>query len=146
MSKVSERTLTQKVPEGRPTRQKMTRRNRLKVVNQDPNYHYRIVNDIEDRIEAFKAAGYEVDITQPRKGEDARVDVPAGVGSATISVGGGLKAVVMRIPKDWYKEDQLDKMKEIDATERLMKQSAKTYERGQFDVETNTSEEPSLKM
>jgi len=147
MSKVSTtRELQQKVPEGRPARQRMTRRNRLAVVNRDPDYHYRIVNDVDDRIEAAKAAGYEVDVTQPRKGADARVDVPAGVGSATISVGGGLKAVVMRIRKDWYQEDQRAKMDEIDTLERSMKQSAKTYVRGEFDIESNSSTEPSLKV
>jgi hypothetical protein len=147
MSKVStDRTLEQKVPEGRPARQKMTRRNRLSVVNRDPNYHYRIVNDIDDRIEAAKLAGYEVDLTQPRKGIDARVDVPASVGSAMISVGGGQKAVVMRIRKDWYKEDQADKQKEINALEGTMKQSAKSYVRGEFEVESNNSTEPSLKV
>lgn len=147
MNKVSsERTLEQKVPEGRVARQRMTKRNRLAVVNRDPNYHYRIVNDVDDRIEAAKAAGYEVDLTQPRKGLDARVDVPAGVGSAMISVGGGQKAAVMRIRKDWFKEDQAEKQKEINALEGTMKQTAKSYIRGEFEQEASTSTEPSLKM
>jgi hypothetical protein len=130
------RELKTKVPEGRVTRQPMTRRNRLDVKDQDPNFHYRIVNDTDDRIEAFKAAGYEV-VERPGKTSDARVDVPTGIGSSMISVGGGKKAVVMRIPKDWYKEDQKVKQAAIAETEDAMKQSAKSYKNGEFDLSSN---------
>lgn len=127
------RELKTKVPEGRVTRQPMTRRNRLDVKDQDPNFQYRIVNDTDDRIEAFKAAGYEV-VERPGKTSDARVDTPANVGSSMISVGGGKKAVVMRIRKDWYQEDQKVKQNAIAETEKSIKQSAKSYKSGDLEI------------
>lgn len=133
------RELKAKVPSGRPARQPMTRRNRLDVKDQDPNYHYRIINDVDDRIEAAKRAGYEV-VENPGKVSDARVDVPSGVGSSTISVGGGIKGVVMRIPKEWYKEDQALKQTNILDIENKIARTAKSYERGQMDIEANSSE------
>lgn len=127
------RTLVQKVPEGRPSRQIMTRRNRLNVKNRDPNYHYRIFTDIDDRIDAAKAAGYELD-TENASLTDSRVDVPHGMGAATVSVGAGRKGVLMRIRKDWFQEDQALKQKEINQTEATIKKAAEKYERGTLEI------------
>tara|TARA_R110000868_G_scaffold28485_1_gene106744 strand:- start:35 stop:433 length:399 start_codon:yes stop_codon:yes gene_type:complete len=127
------RELKAKVPEGRPERQPMTRRNRLNVKNRDPNYHYRVFSDYDDRIEAAKAAGYEVD-TDNRKLTDARVDVPGGMGAATVSLGGGRKGVVMRIRKDWYQEDQAGKQQEVNNLEATIKGTAEKYERGDLTI------------
>jgi hypothetical protein len=111
----------------------MTRRNRLKVTDRDPNYHYRVFADIDDRIDAAKSAGYEVDTTV-RKLSDARVDVPGGIGAATMSLGGGRKGVVMRIRKDWHAEDQAVKQLEVDATEATIKGTAEKYVRGDLTI------------
>lgn len=129
------RELKSRAPEGRPVRTPITKRNRLTVKNTDPNYHYRIVNSIDDRVEQFLEQGYEID-PQSQVG-DKQVDVPSPLGSAKqISVGGGTRAVVMRIPKDYFKEDQAAKQAEVDALEDSMRGDAKRYVRGQFDYET----------
>ena len=133
------RELKTKVPEGRPARQPMTRRNRLNVKNRDPNYHYRIFTDVDDRIEAAKQAGYEVD-TDNSSLTDMRVDVPGGIGSAVVPLGAGRKGVVMRIRKDWYKEDQAVKQNEITAVEATIKRTAERYERGSLSVESDNKE------
>ncbi len=129
------RELKSKAPEGRPTRTPITKRNRLSVKNMDPSYHYRIVNTTDDRVEQFLEQGYEID-PQSQVG-DKQVDVPSPLGSAKqISVGTGTKAVVMRIPKEYFREDQDAKQAEIDALEDSMRGDAKRYVRGQFDYET----------
>jgi len=136
------RELKTKVPEGRPARQLMTRRNRLNVKNRDPNYHYRIFTDIDDRIDAAKLAGYEIDL-ENKDFTDTRVDIPHGIGSAVVSVGGGRKGVLMRIRKDWFKEDQSIKQREVNQLEATIKKTAEQYERGTLGIESD-NKEPTL--
>ena len=112
-------------PVGRVKRTPIGTRNRLSVKNQDPNYTYRIVNVVDDRVEMFQDQGYE--IVSDAKVGDKRVDNAAPIGSnGSISVGGGQRAVTMRIRKDWYEEDQQIKQAEIDKLEQTMNAEAKS--------------------
>ena len=128
------RELTSKSPSGRVKRTPITVRNRLSVKDQDANYHYRIVNDVDDRIEQFKSNGYEV--VENTKVGDKRVDNASSLGSTSaISVGQGTKAVVMRIRKDWFEEDQSAKLAQVKAVEDTMKQDAKkASDYGSLDI------------
>ena len=108
----------------RPRRTPLGRRNRLTVENRDPNYHYRVVNDIDGRVQDMIDRDYE--IVLDAKVGDKRVDEISSLGSAKqISVGNGVKAVVMRKRKDWHDEDQAVKQKEIDDLEASMNIAAK---------------------
>jgi hypothetical protein len=113
-----------KAPSGRPTRQPVGLRNRLKVHNQDPNYVYRWVVDYDgtgDRIEEFKLAGYEICPKDAHK-MDARANSPSAEGSSeTLSVGGGQKAVLMRQKRENYDEDQKEKSNRVDESEKALK-------------------------
>jgi hypothetical protein len=112
-----------KVPSGRVRRTPINVRHKLTVLDQDPNYKYRIVNVKEDRVEQFIERGYEIDPNSIVG--DKSVDKPSSLGSSTeISVGQGMKAVVMRIPKEWYEEDQAMKQAQIDELEASMKADA----------------------
>lgn len=129
-----EKNLTRS-PSGRVKRTPVGVRNRLSVSNKDPNYEYRIVNDIDDRIEDFKGNGWEVDTSEATKVGDKRVEQPSKVGSANqVSVGSGTKAIVMRIRKDWYAEDQESKQAQIDRTEQAMKQDALSGNYGKLEI------------
>jgi hypothetical protein len=109
----------------RPRRTPISGRNILTVQGKDPNFEYRIVNDSGDRIQQFLDAGYElVDAAAVQVG-DKRVNAASPVGSkAQVSVGKGEKAFVMRIPKEFYNEDQLAKKAHIDRLEQSIKQTA----------------------
>lgn len=114
-----------KVPSGRIKRTPIGVRNRLSVADQDPNYHYRVVNAYDadgnptNKVEARLAQGYEF-VNGVQVG-DSRVDSPSSLGSATeISVGKGARAVIMRIPKEYYDEDQAAKQATIDELEATM--------------------------
>lgn len=110
---------------GRVRRTPIGRRNRLTVENRDPNYHYRIVNDVDGRVQDMIDLDYEIDPTTTVG--DKRVDTPSPLGSAKqISVGGGIKAVVMRKRKDWYEQDQAEKQSQIDDLEASMNEAAKS--------------------
>lgn len=107
-------------PSGRPQRQPVGFRNRLVARNQDPNYVYRFVNDTDDRIEMFKEAGYEpVTVSKSTLG-DKRLEGSATV-DKSVSVGGGTRAYLMRIQKDWYEEDQKKKQQQVDSVEDSLK-------------------------
>ncbi len=124
-----------KAPASRVTRTPVSQRNILTVKGKDPNYEYRIVNDVEDRITQFLEAGYEVVENEAVDVGDKRVSQGTPVGSKKIfSVGGGTKAFVMRIKKDWYQEDQTDKQRRVDAQEASIKEKALDGNYGKFDI------------
>lgn len=73
-------------------------------------YVRRWVNDRDDRIERFREAGYEP-VTADFKGGDPQLGDPSKPGSTVVkSVGGGVKSVLMEIPKEYYDEDQVVKI------------------------------------
>ena len=109
-------------------------RNILTVSNSDPNYMYRWVNDTVGRIQMFTEAGYEV-VTKDLEVGDATVDKLSKVGSAiTRTVGGLMTAVLMRVPREWYNEDQATKMAEVDAAENAMRQDAQSGRYGSMTM------------
>jgi len=108
----------------RPRRTPIGKRNRLTVEGRDPNYHYRIVNDVDGRVQDLLDQDYE--IVLDAKVGDKRVNDPSSLGSAKqISVGNGVKAIVMRKRKNWHEDDQALKQKEIDDLEESMNIAAK---------------------
>jgi len=109
-------------------------RNILTVAQKDPNYSYRWVNDTPGRIAAFKEGGYEV-VTDDNEVGDNTVDRGSKLGSAiTKSVGGHTTAVLMRIPKEWYDEDQAAKQKDVDILEATMRDQAQRGDYGSVKV------------
>lgn len=116
--------IASKAPSGRVRRTPIETRNRLDIKVRDPNYVYRVVNIVNDRVEQLQAQGYEIDPDNNKVG-DKRVDAASSLGSvAEISVGQGTKAVIMRQHKDYYKEDQDAKQAQIDELESSMKSDA----------------------
>jgi hypothetical protein len=113
----------------RPRRSPVATRNRLSIKNRDPNYVYRIVNDTDSRIEDLQEQGYEI-VPAAELGTvgDKRVDNATAPGSVPyISVGQGIKAVVMRQRKEWYEEDQAVKQQRVDDSEQTMKNPKADY-------------------
>ena len=97
----------------------------LGVQGKDPNFVYRIVNDDGDRVAQFEERGYEVVTDKSIKVGDRRIANPTQEGTPVqVSVGGGVKGVVMRIRKDWYDEDQSAKQATVDEQERAMRKEA----------------------
>lgn len=100
-------------------------RSRLSVRGKEPGYEYRIVNDIDDRIAEFQEYGWEVVSDDKVKVGDKRVANPTSEGTPKqISVGGGTKAYLMRIKKEFYEEDQAAKAKQVNELESSMKKEA----------------------
>lgn len=111
----------------RPRRQPLAVRNRVSVKNQEPGYVYRVVNDVDDRIEELIERGYEiVPQTKVIREGDKRVDGASALGSvSSIPLGRGDRGVVMRQKREWNEEDQAAKQLRPDELEKTMKGSAR---------------------
>lgn len=106
MSTIQEKATVAKAPRGRVRRTPVGVRGRLNVRNKDPNFHYRVVSDEAGRVDQFLDAGYEI-VTGKETIGDSRLNQPSQEGSPVQThVGGGVKGVLMRIPNEWYTEDQ----------------------------------------
>jgi len=100
-------------------------RNRLNVRGKEPGYVYRIVNDIDDRIQTFQEMGYEIVTDKEVSVGDKRVANPTQEGSPIqVSVGQGIQAYVMRQKEEWYKDDQAKKQEQVNELEASMKREA----------------------
>ncbi len=100
-------------------------RNRLNVRGKEPGYVYRIVNDVDDRIQTFKEMGYELVTDTSVVVGDKRVANPSQEGSPVeVSVGQGVKAFVMRQKQEWYDEDQKAKQTQVNELEASMKKES----------------------
>lgn len=92
------------------------------IPNQDPDFYYRFVDDIENRLNKFFIAGYEiVDRDGSEISPDRRIQDPSWRQSALSQcVGGGIISYCMRIPRKWWEEDQIKKSKKLDEMQRSM--------------------------
>lgn len=105
----------------RPKRIPVGARPALAVVGKDPNFEYRWVNDVEGRISMFQEGGWklctndEVDVGNFR----AESETPEGsLASKVVNPTDGTKAYVMKIPKEWFLEDQRNHDAKLSQDER----------------------------
>jgi hypothetical protein len=120
----------------RKRRAQLNGRNVLTVEGKEDGYVYRVVNDEGGRVERLKEIGYEVVLDREVRIGDRRVATPTAEGSAaTVHVGSGLKGVVMRQRKEYYDEDQAEKLRYVNETEASMrKQAREQADYGKLDV------------
>lgn len=125
-----------KSPSGRIKRASQLAKGPLAVRGKEPGFVYRIVNDRDDRVLEFTEAGYQVVQDKDVSIGDKRVDKPATEGSVKrFHVGGGDRAVLMRIREDWYTEDQKEKADAIATQELAIKKDALDGNYGKLVIE-----------
>lgn len=111
-------------PKNRPTRLKLDQRNTL-TTDQRPGFIRRMVNDVNGRVEKLRAFGYEI-VGKPTQVGDERACAATQVGSVVRKpVGGGIDAVLMEIPEEFYREDQQAKVAKTKEVERALLAEAK---------------------
>lgn len=99
-------------------------------------YVGRWVNDDDNRIEEFKARGYEVYNGKDLSSEDGLVGGSDGIGSALNKhMGKGTQGVFMVQRQDWYDEDQSDKQKHLDDVERTIMTNNEEGRYGKIKIE-----------
>lgn len=124
-----------KTPQKRVRRNPVEGRNRLTVKGKDPNYEYRIVNDVDDRVNDLLDQDYEFELSEDIRVGDSRIDDTSKLGKVrTLSVGGGVKAIVMRKRREWFEEDQQAKQDYVDQTERAMRPDPNAGTYGKVDL------------
>lgn len=114
-----------KAPRGRVQRVPVGTRNILTVKGKDPNYVYRFVNDVDDRVQQFLDAGYVFEDDGAVDVGDKRVNSTSSLGTnKSVSVGQGTKAFVMKQKREWFEEDQARKLSHVAEIERSTKEKA----------------------
>ena len=109
-----------KAPSGRPARIPVGIRNRLELINQDPNRVYRLISASPARIHQFVQAGWKVEKATDFVLGGHRLDVASSTDNS-IPVGLGDRQVLVSIERELYDEDQKAKAAKVDATEAALK-------------------------
>lgn len=124
-----------KAPVGRVRRSPLANKGKLSVSRKDPEFEYRFVNDEGDNVTDKIDRGWEPVLKSETVVGDKRVDSAASEGAlATVTVGQGKKAILMKIPKGWYEEDQAIKQQEVDRTETATKAEALDGHYGKIEI------------
>lgn len=124
-----------KAPVGRTRRSPLVQRGKLHVNRKDPDYEYRYVNDDGDKVADKIERGWEPVLKSETAVGDRRVDAPSAEGAlATVSVGQGMKSILMKIRKDWYDEDQEIKQNEVMRVEQSTKADALDGHYGKVEI------------
>lgn len=110
-----------KAPKGRVSRRSLGANQKFRFKGLDTeNFHYRVANDVDDRIEHLKDLGYELVDSEAIEGNG--VDSASSVGGKTnVAVGNGIRGKLMRIPKDEFELAQREKNQALDEAEAQMK-------------------------
>jgi len=112
----------------RPKRTPIAQRNVMTVQNKREGFKQRWVNDVDGRIQVFEEAGYTA-VQRPTEVGDPQAGAATQSGSVVRKpVGGGVSAVLMEIPDDYYSEDQQAKEARIKDQERSLLSEAKDGE------------------
>ena len=115
----------------RPHRVPLGARNRLSFKNLDPNFTHRIVNAVDDRLERAQEAGYEFVESKQRLGDPDVMDASTLGAKVSKPVGGGVTGYLMRIPNEFYEEDQKAKADRINEIENATKPDRQKGEYGE---------------
>lgn len=89
-------------------------------IREEEGYHYRLVNDVGDRVDSFLTVGYEFVDAAVRDGAKDASDSAQHGKIACQNVGNGVKAYYMRIKNDLWQADQKEKQVEIDHVEKMI--------------------------
>lgn|SRR3990167_1326608 len=116
------------------------RRNILTISGKDENYVYRIVNDVGNRVQRFIDGGWELAPSDNHEvvGDRGVVNNNTSLGGdVRMSVGDSDVAVLMRIRKELYEEDQRAKELNTRAKEKaiLHKSSGEDGTYGEISIE-----------
>lgn len=117
-------TRQEEIQKQKPKRVPMGRRNILTVngLKDTDEFHYHWFNDNGDRLHKCREAGYEFVLKSGLTAGDATIETARGTDSIMKKgVGGGQIAYLMKIPLEFYKQDQAAKQVEVDSLEAEMK-------------------------
>lgn len=115
-----------------------TAQSKLAVENTDPNFHYHWINDVPGRIDEAMAGGYEFvkrEEVSLLPGVTPRNSAPGDQVSAIVGKnedGTALRAYLMKIPLEWYEENQKIIQDRVNLTDAAIRE-------GRVTADTNSS-------
>jgi hypothetical protein len=111
----------------------------LKVKGIPPNLHPCWVNDVDNNLERYQAAGYYFWIKPVAVG-DNKIDSDSPMGSGVISknVGNGVTAYLMVVPVEYYDEDMAAQQKDLSDREAILFRNLKQGEGRYGNVQVDT--------
>lgn len=115
------REVTRSETAGRPARVPIGSANKLEFEGKDPNYMYRVVNDVPGRLNMYIQAGYEYCTNEQRVADKGVAEGESVDTRICVNSGRGVKSYLMRIKKEYYDEDQAKKIDKIKRSEEQMK-------------------------
>lgn len=123
-----------KAPRGRPTRQRVGVRNRLEIINKQPDREYRLIDSDPARVWQFEQAGWVVEDVAKHLPGAQRVDNTKPVDNS-IPVGGGAKQILVSIEKEFAEEDRKVRQDEITRVEDSLKNKTSEGFYGKIDIQ-----------
>ncbi len=91
-------------------------------------FHRRFVNDIDDEIKYAMDCGYTPVLDADADNTAPKVGRPSKLGNLVRkSVRGGMHAVLMEIPMEWYLENQAEKAEKRREQEKMMEPAQGQY-------------------
>jgi len=103
-------------------------RNIMTVQDKDPNFVYRWVNDVENRVQVFERGGWKL-VEDSHQIGDRTAESSKGVSKAISKyVGMNRTSYLMRIEKEYYTEDQAAKAAKLTEQETAMLAGEKSSE------------------
>lgn len=115
-----------KATQKRVTRRPLHQQGPMTILGEkDPDFVYRVVNDVGARVSQMQAAGYEIVTDDGITIGESRVSDPNQLGSSKrVLSKDGTVSILMRQKREWWEEDQKAKQQQIDEQESAMKQDA----------------------
>lgn len=134
----------EKVAQERPKRTRMGRRNILTVsgLTDTDEFHYHWFLDVNDRLSQALDAGYVFVQKGGVSAGDRNVESARGDDSLLCKHSGNGRTMLylMKIPMEYYKEDQMEKQKDIIDTESdLLRSKPELGQYGVVDTSTRTT-------
>ena len=126
------RNVTRNSNSAKPGRVPVGAGNKLQFAGKDPSYRYRVVNDNPGRLAMFQQAGYEFCYSEEREADKGAAEA-GGVDTRIVAdAGRGVKGYLMRIPREFYDEDQAAKIEKVKATEDQLKNRNPNPRKGEY--------------
>ena len=122
---VDTKQVEQKQPEGNVRKRVPLGQRNILTAPKRPGFVRRFVNDRDDRVQAFKDAGWT--LVEEAPVGDPKIGRASSIGSMTNpSVGLGQRAILMEIPEKYYQEDYKAAQAEITQVENEIKRNSKS--------------------
>lgn len=105
-------------------------RDKLSVKGQEPGFHYVWVNDYNT--DSYEQGGYEFVTHAVQVGDKHIESSKVSSGRVSMPVGNGITGFLMRIPQEYYEEDQAELQNDISEKESAMKQDLNSGQDGRY--------------